>query len=231
MMKNNKGFTLIELIIVTVVLGILAAVAVPRFMGAVSESEGAAEAATIAALQSAVETYANQQYLETGRYSYPSNPFDYIEVDGYEPGVSDGENLKDGGWAFHPSGDDAYSIVHKRNDDNLYEWSYSSSDLTDLDGDDRGANVGLAPENPNQTGSGHTVHNAKRHRSTNDVESGGSGFGGGSDNDDSDDNGYDYDDYHSNYGDYDDFIEYCMDQWNETERDCAYMWDYYGYGN
>ena len=58
---NNKGFTLIELIIVTIILGVLAAVAVPRFMGAVSQSEVAAEAATIAALQSAVETYANQQ--------------------------------------------------------------------------------------------------------------------------------------------------------------------------
>ena len=39
-MKNNKkGFTLIELIIVTVILGILAAVAVPRYMGTVNRSE------------------------------------------------------------------------------------------------------------------------------------------------------------------------------------------------
>ena len=225
-MKNNKGFTLIELIIVTVVLGILAAVAVPRFMGAVSESEGAAEAATIAALQSAVETYANQMFLETGRYKYPENPFDYLEVDGYEPGVSDGESLKDGGWTIHLNENGDSSIVHKRRDDNIYEWSYSSKDMTDLDGDDRGANVGLAPENPNQTGSGHTVYNAKRHHSSSDVESGGSGFGGGSDNDDSDNqSGY------SNYGDYDDFIDYCMDQWNETEEYCVYLWDYFGHGD
>ena len=41
-MKNNKGFTLIELIMVTIILGILAAVAVPRYMGTVNQAEAAA---------------------------------------------------------------------------------------------------------------------------------------------------------------------------------------------
>ena len=49
-MKNNKGFTLIELIMVTIILGILAAVAVPRYMGTVSQAEAAAEKAVFDAL-------------------------------------------------------------------------------------------------------------------------------------------------------------------------------------
>jgi len=168
-MKNNKGFTLIELIMVTIILGILAAVAVPRYMGAVSNAESAAEAATVAALQSAVENYATQKYLETGRYSYPDNPFDYIEVDGYA-GVGTAD--ADGEWAISSDQGGMVSITHQRRDDNVYAWSYNSDDLTSLDGDDRGANVGLQTEN----GTAVEVVNGERTTSSGDVGDGGSGF-------------------------------------------------------
>jgi len=54
-MKNKRGFTLIELIIVTIVLGIMAAVAVPRLIGTIESSEEAAEQAVITELRAAVE--------------------------------------------------------------------------------------------------------------------------------------------------------------------------------
>ena len=54
-MKNSKsrnGFTLIELIIVMVILGIMAAVAVPRYLDSISNAEEAAEDAVISSNQS-----------------------------------------------------------------------------------------------------------------------------------------------------------------------------------
>ena len=143
---NNKGFTLIELIIVTIILGVLAAVAVPRYMGTVSNAEAAAEQKTVAALRAAVENYATQKFLEEGRWSYPSNPFDYVEVEGYRPD-GPGTDLIPGEWRIQWNGIHG-NIYHMRKDKNVYTWSYRFADMTDLDGDDRGSNVGLPAENP-----------------------------------------------------------------------------------
>lgn len=38
-MKKSKGFTLVELMVVIVIIGILAALAIPRFMGATNKSK------------------------------------------------------------------------------------------------------------------------------------------------------------------------------------------------
>ena len=138
-MKNNKGFTLIELIMVTIILGILAAVAVPRYMGTVSQAEAAAEKAVIDALKAAVENYATQEFLEKGRYDYPSNPFDLVDVDGYCGPCLDG--MVDGSWKYESSGD-LHTLTHQRRDNSLWYWEYDTSDQSNADSDDRGRNIG-----------------------------------------------------------------------------------------
>ena len=76
MKNNNKGFTLIELIMVTIILGILAAVAIPRYMTTVVKAEEAAEDAVISSIQAGLETYATEQLMSNGRRSWPDNPID-----------------------------------------------------------------------------------------------------------------------------------------------------------
>lgn len=54
-MKNKKGFTLMELIIVLAILGIIAAIAVPRYKELQQKTKDEADAASIALIENAAE--------------------------------------------------------------------------------------------------------------------------------------------------------------------------------
>jgi len=128
-MKNtNKGFTLIELIMVTIILGILAAVAIPRYMTTVEKAEEAAEEATISAIRAGLESYATEQMMEHGRREHPLNPWTALETPPAKYNSSSAvDAVADGEWTFNS---DKSTITHMRNDNTVHHWEYDSGSHT-----------------------------------------------------------------------------------------------------
>ena len=133
MKKNNKnGFTLIELIMVMIILGILSAVAIPRYLETIQKSEIAAEDAVVDKLVSALENYAQHKMLTEGRRYWPENPFESL-VTLPQTYTTDGNNADtDNEWTFvnrytaDQNAEISGEITHQRADNTRWQWTYNA---------------------------------------------------------------------------------------------------------
>lgn len=63
-MKRNRGFTLMEMLIVVAIIAVLAAIAIPVFSGSLHKAKVAADMANVRAYYAELQT----QYITTGEY-------------------------------------------------------------------------------------------------------------------------------------------------------------------
>jgi len=125
--KNNriqKGFTLIELIIVIIIIGILAAIAIPQFGNMTKKAHIATVQGTLGALKAGLELFAAQQAMGSGDYVYPNSgnvpPL-------FDLGVLLRDNYDRDNWAWAAGGGDGTEgIITYSGTTPNWEWNYTS---------------------------------------------------------------------------------------------------------
>src|SRR3954452_2188621 len=100
--QEESGFTLIELLVVMLILGILAAIAIPAFLNQSQKGEDSKAIANVRTAETAAETYAVQNQ---GVYSGMTN----VKLEAIEPAMKDFDGAA--GFSATPNGaGDGYTI-------------------------------------------------------------------------------------------------------------------------
>ena len=117
---------------VMVIIGILAAVSVPRFTNIVRQSEAASEQGVLINLVAALDTYSQEEFIDNGIQKWPDNPFDALNK--VPPAYDKTQTvlmieMDDSDWIFTGEASDEYpnSIVHRRKEDSLAVWTYNKT--------------------------------------------------------------------------------------------------------
>ena len=114
---NNSGFTLIELLVIVLIIGILAAVAVPQYKLAVGKSRYATLKLLVKSLAQAQETY----YLANGKYAEKLTELDVNFPKGNSNYFNDSATIHYYNWGYCEIGKDN---VQCRKKDSLINISY-----------------------------------------------------------------------------------------------------------
>jgi len=120
MIRNQKGFTLIEVIAVLVILGILVAVAAPRYVALVQEAKIAAAQAEVAEMKSTLNLAYARLFIRNG--AAPATGVAVLEEAGFSDAAADNVGAVPDLWnvTLTGAGTSVNISVNSRNSDSEY---------------------------------------------------------------------------------------------------------------
>ena len=116
----SKGFTLFEMMIVILIIGIMSAVAVPRYERRIELAELRTEKEFVNQIWEELELYADEQFELTGTEIWPEHPLSVLGrtrnvIVTYQMGIPDEDNE----WQF-----DGTNLYHRRMNNEVWYFIY-----------------------------------------------------------------------------------------------------------